>query len=416
MRTTMYRRRTFLSRTATSILSAPILTACSMTTRKKSIREFGKIFEYLKDPELRNKETGTSLLLIEAAEFSGEDFQYVDWHNITFKSCDFIGAYQIKLSQSTDLHYEDCRFSGIFGYGKSKRVRFLRCAWTDGSVAFAGEQSTDVVFESCLFVGVNSNPNHWGAVGSDGDAEFIKCTARMFNLAGHANLTIRECQLEDVSCSPQARESGGVFANARIENSELRGEFDMVNADLESLTLRDTTIAALDLTNATIKGDILMERIKGGSVKAIVKGARRITVKDCQFMPPSNEKFVFALAGDKVTEVLVENTSIVGDGDMIADIGGGPKSVSTVFRDSRISRLDLQYIHTAHLTMQNVVVGTAQLSGARIGTMELDSASFDQALDLSGAQILDFKLTGTTDLKKLGRNLKLDGSNIKLPK
>jgi uncharacterized protein YjbI with pentapeptide repeats len=407
------RRRELLAVALLSSLIPPSLTGCNVNTRKH-IRSFAKTFAYLKDPELRQKEKGDAMLIVEDAEFSGERFEEIDWSNIVFKNCDFVGAYEIKPLTSKNVRYEDCRFSGIFSYGKASGLHFLRCAWASGSNAYAGKSSRGVLFDTCKFLGTNPDRNHWGAVGSDGEAEFVKCSAQMFNLDGHGELTLRECELQDVTCAPSTSESGGVHANVLVEHCKLRGLFDMRTADLQSLTIRDTVIdGTLDLSRATVKGDILMEQIRGGSVKAIVSGAQRLIVKSSRFTPSVGFEFEFKLASNEAREVLIEDTAILGE-DLVADIGGGPQNLSTVFRNTQITELDLQYVHTTNLLLQGFQADRVRLSDARIGQLEFSAASFARTLDLSGTQVQSFKQTGGTALRKFG-GLKLDGSNIKLP-
>ncbi|PBI95020.1 hypothetical protein BKP43_08200 [Variovorax boronicumulans] len=417
-----------------------------MATSKKNIREFGKIFQYLKDPELRKKEIGDALLTIEGAEISGESFQYVDWSHILFKNCDFVGAYQIKIGNSTDVRYEDCRFSGIFGYGKTNRVHFLRCAWTDGSIGYAGEKSTALVFESCRFVGTNPDRNHWGGVGSDGEAEFIGCTAKYFVIEGHAKLTLRQCEFEDMKCTPRSKESGGVFADVLIEGCKLRGDFSMVPADFQSLTIRDSTFGTLDLSKATLKGEILMERVNAEKMNLAVASGKAINLSGVK-ISGSGQK-VFYLAVNRVTSVLLNDCVLPSAPDSEAPWLGGaeqepayksrpPVSQSVMLKNLKASRIDATYLNTARLLvdggnfqevdMRNGRIGSLEISNTSIAStlnlgssvidsLMLSSVAFSKTLNLSNTQIKEFKQVGGTDISKLGRNLNKEGSNIKLPR
>ncbi|WP_341889752.1 hypothetical protein [Variovorax sp. YR752] len=407
-------RRTTLG--ALALLATTALTGCYMSS-KRNIRTLDKTFSYLKDPALRTKEKGDARLVVEGAELSGERFEGMDWHNILFKNCDFVGAYEINPKTATNVRYEDCRFSGILSYGVTTNVHFLRCAWVGNSVMFAEKGSKSTVFEECNFVGTTANRNHQGAVGSDGEAEFVRCRSKWFAWTGNERLSITDCTCEDVTILTDSIGNSGedfLYAATRIEGSKLRGTFKLVAANLQSLTIRDTVIDMLDLTSATIKEELLMERVRGGSVEAIVKGAKRLVVRDSQFTPPaSGGKFIFSLASNDAQEVLIENTSILGD-NILVDIGGGPHTESLVFRKSKFPRLDLQYAHAKHLLLENFEANSVRLNDARIGKLELSSAVFALTLDLSNTQVHEFKKTGGTDLKKLG-GLKLDGSNINLP-
>lgn len=406
-------RRTTLG--ALALIAASALTGCNMNSRR-NIRTLGKTFAYLKDPELRRNDREHGVLVVKDAEFSGEKFEGMDWLDIVFKNCDFVGAYEIKPRRATNVRYEDCRFAGILSYGVTTNVHFLRCTWVANSVMFAEKGSKATVFEECHFVGASADPNHQGGVGSDGEAEFVRCTSKWFTWAGDEKLSITDCTCEDTTVHTDSIGNSGndfLYSTISITGSKLRGTFKMVAGNSQSLTIRDTVIDKLDLHNATIKDEFIMERVRGGSVEALVKGARRIVVKDSQFTPPtSGDPFVFQLACNDALEVLIENTSILGD-NILVDIGGGPNTRSLVFRNSRFSRLDLQYTHAAHLLLQDFEANSVRLNDARIGKLELDRAVFALTLDLRNTQVREFKHTGGTDLRTLG-GLQTGGSNIAL--
>ena len=186
----------------------------------------------------------------------------------------------------------------------------------------------------------------------------------------------------------------------------------MVPASLKSLTIRDTVMDNLDLSGATVNGDIVMERVRGGTVKAIVKGANRLVIKNCEFTPRPGIAFEFSLASNEAREVLIQDTSITGD-NILVDIGGGANTESIVFDRTRFTRLDLQYVHTEKLLLKEFEANTVRLNDARIGVLEFDRANFAYTLDLSNTQVKSFKQSGGTRLKTLA-GFKLDGSNVKV--
>ena len=217
---------------------------------KKNIREFGKTFTYLKDPQLRQKEAGDALLTVDGAEFSGERFEGMEWRNIVFKNCDFVGGYEIGPKSTTNVRYEDCHFSGILSYGVANNVQFLRCGWTGASVMFAEKGSKNTIFDACKFVGTSADPNQQGTVGSEGEARYIGCQAKWFSWAGDAALSILDCECEGVSVHTDSPANSGqeyLSAVVLIERSKLRGKFDMTASNLQSLTIRDTVLEELSL-------------------------------------------------------------------------------------------------------------------------------------------------------------------------
>ena len=215
-----------------------------------------------------------------------------------------------------------------------------------------------------------------------------------------------------MDCKIDPAESKGVVPVAVISGSKLRGTFDMASSSFQSLIIRDTVMDNLDLSGATINGDIVMERVRGGTVKAFIEGAQRLIVKNCQFTPRPGINFEFSLASNDAREVLIQDTSITGD-NILVDIGGGPNTESMVFERSKLTRLDLQYTHTEKLLLKEFEANTVRLNDARIGALEFDNANFSYTLDLSNTQVKSFKQSGGTRLKTLA-GFKLDGSNIKL--
>ena len=315
----------------------------------------------------------------------------------------------------TNVRFEDCRFAGIFGFGVATNAHFLRCGWAGPSIGTSRKGSKNVVFEECKFVGETSDPNHRGGVGSDGEAKFIRCTAKWFTLEGYEKLELLNCELDTCNIDTDSVGNSGEnfsYSSVLIDNCKLRGKFDMVANSLQSLTIRDTVIDNLDLSGASVKGDVVMERVKGGSVKAIVRGAHRLIVKNCQFTPQPGVRFAFSLASNEAQEILVEDTSITCE-NILVDIGGGAQTESITFNRSKFTRLDLKYVHTQKLLLKEFEANSVVLSDARIGLLEFDQASFAYTLDLSNTQVKNFKQTGGTSLKKLA-GLKLDGSNVKI--
>ena len=392
---------------------------------KPNIASFGKVFAYLKDPALRSKEVGDAVLTVEGAEFSGERFEGMEWRNIVFKNCDFIGGYEIAPKTAKTLRYEDCRFSGILSFGVTDDVRFVRCGWAGASVMFAEKGSRNTTFEACKFVGTSAEPNQQGTVGSEGEARYIGCQAKWFNWAGDAALAITDCECEGVSIHTDSLGNSGpryLSSVVTISNSKLRGLFDMRGNNLQSLAIRDTQIDNLDLSSVTVKGDVVMERVKGLKMNLALASAGAVDLKEVQ-ISGSGPK-VFYLAANRCRSVLLENCKLPSNpGDEKAWIGGAEKepaykvrppiSQSVTLRRSRLPELDLSYLNTARLSIDNCELDRVDISNGSIGAIELLNTNFSFTLDLSNTHASSFKQTGGTNLSKLG-GLKLDGSNVKV--
>lgn len=384
--------------------------------KKTHIRNFGPSFTYLKDPEFRKQQTGEALLTIDGAEFSAERFDGMAWRNIVFKNCEFVGRYDIGPRTMDDVLFEDCSFSGVLSFGVTHKVRFLRCRWNGKPVMFAEKGSRNTVFEDCRFEGPGSAPNSWGAVGSYGESEFVRCKARWFNLRGHAKLSIDKCEFEDVDCATDKRNSG-TPAVVTITGSKLRGRFDLVASDLQSLTIRDTVADTLDLTNAAVAGGVLIERVKAGYINAYVASADSLSVRSSRIVGNGNNVFDAYAGGIRTIEIdnvvfggglSTEPVTIAGGtGDDLNNVRARVNESILVAR-SKIPRLNMHHVNTTVLQLKECEMDSLDLSHSRIAKLELTGNSIARSVDLTRTQVEQSKLQPFAK-----GQVKLEGSNIK---
>ncbi|BEP69658.1 hypothetical protein GmRootV35_41720 [Variovorax sp. V35] len=249
-----------------------------------------------------------------------------------------------------------------------------------------------------------------------------------------------------MKCTPRSKESGGVFADVLIEDCKLRGDFSMVPADFQSLTIRDSTFDTLDLSKATLKGEILMERVNAEKMNLAVASGKAINLSGVK-ISGSGQK-VFYLAANRVTSVLLNDCVLPSAPDSEAPWVGGaeqepayksrpPVSQSVTLKNMKASRIDATYLNTARLLVEGGNFQEVDMRNGRIGSLEISNTSiasalnlgssvidslmlssvvFSKTLNLSNTQIKEFKQVGGTDIGKLGRNLNKEGSNIKLPR
>lgn len=386
-------------------------------TTKSSIRNFGKYFSYLKDPEVRRRAVGDTPLRVEGALFSGESFEDIEWRNIDFVNCDFVGAYEIGLSRCINVNFVDCRFSGVLSWGESVDVRFLRCAWSGQSVMYGEEKSRSTVFESCTFVGSSANRNRWGAVGTHGEALFVKCRAKWFNLDGDARLTLQDCELEDVICEPSDKFGGSAVV---MERCKVRGTLRMggEGTRMNSLTIRDTVLDELDMHNATVTGDVVMERVKAGFLKISIKeGARNFVLRDSQVH--GDDAAVCSVYAGAFKSVMVENNVFGGGPGKRTGIGGGFEPDDTasqpvltdilVFRNNTVPSLRSGRLNAAQVLIEGNTIGSLDLQQGRIGRLTLMGNTIARSVDFSRTQV------GQSSVQSLAAGqAKLDGSNVTL--
>ncbi len=382
---------------------------------KPNIRS-SRNYKYLLDPGLRTKETGDAPLVIEGYEISGAKFQYLTWRNVKFLNCDFAGNYDLELTALENSIFENCRILGIHGFGERMRnVRFYRCTSGFNALWVGGPDCKDVLFEECEHVAENSpDPNHQGRFGTHGEATFINCKAKSCEVLGKSKVVMRGCAFEGVSYQPS-----GDSAIVQIENCKLRGTFDMVPASLQSLTIRDTQIDLLDLTGASVMGDVVMERVKGATIKAGIL-ARNLTLKDSQIFGPAEPgKPVFDINLRGSENFLIDNVQFASGLQDQVGLGAGrpleanewsvvPRNKRAVIRNSKLPRVDASWLETQHLQLQGNEIGSLDLSNSRIGQLEVSGNIISRGVDFSHTQA---KQANVQRLRS--DQAKLEGSNIK---
>lgn len=263
-----------------------------------------------------------------------------------FKNFEFIGAYDIGPRTMDGVVFEDCSFSGVLSFGITNNVRFLRCSWSGKPVMFAEKGSKNGVFEDCRFNSSSNEPNSWGAVGRYGESEFLRCKARWFNLRGHAKLIIDSCEFDNVDCATDPRNSG-ISAVVSITSSKLRGTFNLAASNLQSLTIRDTVLDNLEMTNAAVEGDVLMD-------------------------PKLNQSFTIV--------------------------------------DSRMGRVDASYLNSTRVRLERNIFDSLDLSNSRITKLELTGNTVARSVDFRQTHVEESKLQrfAKGQAKLEGSNIKAD--------
>ena len=394
------------------------LMGCRMSTT--NIRSFGTTFTYLKDPEFRRSETGNSLLIVELANFSGEQFDEQVWDNIRFVDCEFLGAYQIRLNALRNCRFEGCRFTGVIGWGTTENVVFSNCHVTGDSNIAGGVGSRNVRFETCTFQGPNSEPNYWGTMGTYGQAEYVKCNAKWFSVFGCEQLILRDCKFDDAEVRTDSPANSGQSyqqSTVLIEHCQLRGTFDMAATHLKSLTIRDTVLDSLNLTDATVKGDVVMERIKGGYINAYVAQAKSLSLRNSQIY--GNGAKVFEAYAGGICSIEIDTVIFGGDlstepvtiaGGTGADLNNVRARVNDeiIIRKSKVPRLSTHHLNTSLLQVVDCDLGSVDLSSGRIAKLEINSNTIARSVDFTNTQAEESKVQPFAK-----GQAKLDGSNIK---
>ncbi len=410
-------RRHLLQALSLPLITQPLI-GCTFMDNKKSISQYGKVFEYLKDPDLRVKEMGEQVMEVKGALVSGVPFREVAWRNIRFVECDFTGSYEMKLARLENCLFTGCRFAGLFGFGLAKDVYFNRCVVRGNadSALYTDKGSTNVVFENGDFQSLAADRETWASLVMDGEAKYINCYVKWFHLSGGEKLDIERCRIEQ---SVIARSGIEVRPPVTIIDTELLGTTDMVSSHMSSLTMRNCTVGVLDLKQAHVSGDVLIEKVAGERIDLSVKSARNVTVRNCTLHATEDQKFSFEIASDSTDQLVIQNCKF---GDVPVAIGPGgwlpeevlqapPRNTLTRVMACTLSSLDAAYALSKAISIEGCTISSADFSNSRIGHLQIEGSTISQKLDLRNTRIQTHSIKDLEPSKY--RQVLLDGSSIK---
>ncbi|TDK61291.1 hypothetical protein [Sapientia aquatica] len=367
---------------------------------KKHIRQFGKQFDYLIDPELRKKEIGSQLQVIENAGFYDIQFE-TEWSNTNFVNCQFVGGYQISLDRLVNCRFIDCEFEGIIGWGEQLNVQFLRCKTYGVSNIIGNRRSKNVVHDECEFIGKGDDKNHYGFIGNYGEVTFNKCKGSWYAVIGGKKLTLNNCNFMGLQISTDSfANSGSKFEKSDVVLNQCRlfGLTDMITADFASFTMLDTAYESIDLTEATFTGDFHMEQCQGGNTKIIVKGgAQNFTIKNCRMQSNGKEKFRF-FVGCSAQNAVIDGLKIVNtneEAEMQLGAKGGKEIINGVEKiypprlvkkitiaNTNIGRFNFEYSAANYFLIKNCEFDSANFRKSRYNKLEIINTRISRQIDL----------------------------------
>jgi hypothetical protein len=390
---------------------------------KKKISQFDVIYNYLKDGYLRAKKSGNQRIAIKDADFSGDNFKATSWQYFDFVDCDFSGSYSIMLDWLTDSTFTNCHFHGVFGMGDARKVRFLRCK-IDGRMSVLGfeSQTESLVFEDCEFDGGTSDPNHQGGILCHGEVEFVNCKTRWFGLGGFKKLVLRRCVASDASLDTAVSglysdETQMPYSDFLIEDCDLSGGVDTMNANVNNLTMRRCKVHEFGI-GMGVRGNALVEDVKGGLMWLAAQG--KLTVRNCEFMGINSQPNSLEISGCVPTHTLIENVTcgrkpvdFVGRSEPRTEWDNPPRNKSFVIRNCKIPHLKVDWAQTEHLRIESCEFDTLSIRDGRIGKLEIIGGSLTK-LDVSRTQVKTQDVRIREGGKISGHVTVTEGSNIKL--
>jgi hypothetical protein len=409
-------RRHFLQAICLPLLNTPIAGCTFMTDDKTPISKYGRSFDYLKAPALHAKEVGERMLEVKGALISGVPFKGIWWKNIRFIECDFTGAYEIKLAGISNCLFERCRFAGIFDFGLAQSVRFDKAVVRGDSVLFTSKGSTSVLFENSDFRGLSDNSNDWGAIFMSGEARYVNCYAKWFKLKGEEKLNVESCRFDTAIL---AQRDTNASPSVTISDTEFIGNTDMVSSHMSSLTMRNCTVGLLDLSQAHVSGDVLLEKVSGEQLELGFYTAGKVVLRNCTVKASGDAKASLNTAVDSLDQFIAENCIFkdkpvaIGPGGALRDDQWSdiPQNKLTRFTNCAMEFLGAAWTESQALRIEQCTISSADFSNSRIGSLQIEASTISQKLDLSNTRIKSHSIKDLEPSKH--RQVLLDGSNIK---
>ena len=388
-----------------------------MNDDKTHISKYGKVFDYLKDPALRAKEAGEQTMEVKGALISGVPFKGMEWKGIRFIGCDFTGAYELSLDGMQNCLFEGCRFAGLFGFGLAKDLYFNKIEVRGETNIYTDKGSTGVVFENSDFRSFGENSSSWGSMYMQGEARYVNCYAKWFKLDGEERLEVERCRFDSVRLAKGTK----INPPVTIIDTELLGTTDMVSSHMASLTMRNCTVGVLDLKQARVSGDVLIEKVAGEKLLVGVVTARSMTIRNCKIVPVEGEKTAVDLAAMGIEQLRIEGCTFGDRGELRIDPGvelrddqwtvGGPKNKLTYITRCTMESLDAAWTESQDLRIEQCTISSADFSNSRIGHLQIEGSTISQKLDLRNTRIQTHSIKDLEPSKY--RQVLLDGSSIK---
>jgi len=383
-----------------------------MFNRRKPIKEFGKIYDYLKDHKLRFEERQDTHIQVKDADFRGEEFINVKWAHFHFFNCRFPTAYHLKVSETTNCIFSRCEFgpgakNATLLFGGMKNVRFDQCKQINGNVSTRGEGS----FNNCEFENtIPTSSTSWNHFLSGDSLVLSRCTFRNVDLSVEVKLHMKDCDYASTG-SGQLNPGTNYTADIILEDTLIKHAEELLwNAKLKNLTLKGCRVEGMfSAQESHIQDTILLEGLKVGIYEFARCGPdNKFIIRDCYFSEVDERtNYLFLCSGGYPLETLLErvectnaapcNLTGANEGTTEKFRRPLPRNQSFVLRNCKIPTLWMNWLMTYHLVIENCEFGTLELKNARIGKVTIKNSKFDTlnlTRTLAGKYEIDKASTG----------------------
>jgi hypothetical protein len=430
-------RRQMLKALALSSVTAalPKLAAGSIFSRKKPIREFGRIHDYLMNASLRLEEKQRERITIENAEFGGEAFINVAWGYYDFIHCHFPASHNIILTQLANCNFIDCEFgpsasNDAMQLGECRDVTFTRCKFNRGSVVFNGKAS----FEACTFSNKESPPAYsYDRVSpyilAGDEVTLVKCRKKgNFTWRGDKRLVLQNCVFsKDGRLGSGMRKTGYPYEDdIHKEFTDSPPDFSFLDSTFEDAkeVLWGAVVQNLTISRCVAKGifraqgceamgTILWEHLSAGHFDLWGGGSSQtLHIRDCQFnVIDEKTEAYFRCIGGYSKETLIERVSAGGlvnlttATDKTTEKFRYPKAQNDLFivRDCKIPLLKINWLQSASLRLENCEIGQLEIRDGQIGKLEIRNTKFER-LDLSRTVATEYAIDASGEIIDTGSN------------
>ena len=402
-------------------------------TKRKPVKEFGKLYEYLKDHALRTEERGTGHIDIKDADFTGLSIDggfYGTWQNFIFTNCLFPTSQVFQLKETTGCIFNSCEFGPgrkdvAMSFGTMKNCTFTKCTFTNGSVSFGLGEAT---FNDCEFENTTSSNRSWNHYIAGHNLLLNNCKFRFYDLTGRRKLHMKGCDY--MSSGSGSLDSGKehyvadfIFEDTRLANAEKL----LWNNKINNLTLRGCAVRGVfSAQHGHIRDTITLERLKVGTYHLNRSGTeKKITVRDCHFSEVNESTtYLFSCSGDYAAEFLMER--VEGSAAAAINLTGASSKTTEQFRmettrnqtltlrGCKIPHLMLHWLQTHNLVIEGCEFDRLELPNGRIGTLTIRDTRFN-TLDLTNTLATKFDIQPSGQVAAAGSNYpqggyKIDGS------
>jgi len=369
-----------------------------MFNTKKPIKEFGKIYDYLRDHELRTEERRGGSINVAGADFLDAEFTNVIWKNFIFRRCHFPASHTVRVAETANCMFMNCDFGpgrkdDALSFGKMTNGQFLKCTFTNGNVSFGRGEA---LFKDCTFE--NTTPQKtttWNHFIAGDNLHLVNCKFRHVSLLFGPKLHMQRCDFL-TSGSGQMDPYVDYTADVILEDTLLQNAAKLLwNAKINNLTLRRCRVDGLfSAQQSVIRDSIVLEGLKVGEYEFSRTGTeKKIVIRDCHFSEvDKRSNYLFICSADYAAEVLLERVECTNAAPCNLT-GASPRTTEKfrtkttrnqifTLRDCKIPYLLVNWLQTYHLVIENCEFGTLELKDGRLGNVTIKNTKFE-TLDLS---------------------------------